>query len=194
MVGLRTIIRQMLIEQEVKLAQDSLDDQIDSILLKFESDSIIDQQEQSPPVAAEGLIDLRALLEAPEDEDKKDEEDPEASDAEDDAGAPDDEHSDTPEDPMPDQEMEPAHPNIDISKFALKVVRLITSYKNLLDIPLVIATRAYNYILSNYDQQIADMYEEVLAGQGIQIEKPATSEPETLPIAVGAAASGLGGP
>ncbi len=186
--GLRTIIRRMIIEQEVELAQDSLDDQIDSILLKFESDSIMDSQEQEPPVAEEGLIDLRQLIEAPADDEEKDD----AGDAP--ADEPADDHEDKPSDPTPDQEAEPEHPNIDVSKFALKVVRLITSYKNLLDIPLVIATRAYNYLLSNYDQQIADMFKEVLAGQGIQVDQPSTSEPETLPIAVGAGASGLGGP
>ena len=189
--GLRTIIRRVLIEQEVALAQDSLDDQIDSILLRFESDSIIDDQEAAPPVG-EGLIDLRSLLEAPGDDEETEEEDPDADPPADDEPEP--EHDDQAQDPTPDAESEPMHPDLDVSKFALKVVRLITSYKNLLDIPTVIATRAYNYLVTNYDQAIADAYNEVLSSQGIELDEPSTSEPETLPIAVGAGASGLGGP
>lgn len=190
--GLRAIIRRVLIEQEVALAQDSLDDQIDSILLRFESDSIIGDQETAPPITGEGLIDLRSLLEAPEDEEEP-EEDPDADEPPaDDEAEP--EHDDQAQDPTPDAESEPMHPDLDVSKFALKVVRLITSYQNLLDIPTVIATRAYNYLVTNYDQAIADAYKEVLSSQGIELDEPATSEPETLPIAVGAGASGLGGP
>lgn len=203
---LKKTIKEMVIEEEIRLAQDSLDDQIDSIILRFETDAIVDQpgsSDEEPPMP-EGLVDLGQLLEAPEDEEEEDPA-PEDEEADEEPSADEDEPADEeggeedtapPEgdDALPDEEAQPLAPNIDTSRFATDVARLAQKYQNLLDVPMVIVTRAYNHLAANYDESVAQEFADKMEAEyGLSIEKPDISEPRELPIAVGAGASGLGG-
>lgn len=172
--SLRKFIAETLIKEEIRLAQDSLDNQIDSIILGFEDDAIIDNVDE-PIHTSEGLINLGPLFEAQEDEDESEDEEQQG----------DEENADIP--------MKPPAPNLDVQKFAVSVARLANKFQSMIDIPIVIATRAYNYLVSNYDKATADAFEEAMSRHNIELDRPDTSEPEELPIAVGAAASGIGG-
>ena len=77
---IKRLIREAVIEEEIRLSQDSIDDQVDAILLRYEKDCILEDDPEAS--FEEGLISLRGhLFEAPEDEEEalEDEEDPSPS-------------------------------------------------------------------------------------------------------------------
>ena len=149
------------LDEKLRLPADSVDDQIDALLIKFESESI---------KAESATRSLAALLfEAPEDDD---EEGPSAVGSEE-----------------RDQELsaEPIKPPVEIDQFTKKVVRLLENYESLLDIKTVIINRARNYLIENYDEAAADALEDTLdTDYGISLNPP-DNDP-ARPIAVGAAA------
>lgn len=171
-----------------RLSKDSVDDQIDSVLLKYESDCIVGLS----PAAAFGE---GRLHEAPgDDEDEDDEKKPELGDPEDDEakqaanqiGDKDDEEPDVPSDPL--------QPKIDLRMFAGKVSRLATNYDALLNMPIAIVNRARNYLQQNYSEALANEFSEIMERDfGIDLEIEDTTEPREKPMATGAAATGLGG-
>ena len=150
------------LDEKLRLPADSVDDQIDALLIKFESESIKTES------ATRSLSAL--LFEAPEDDD---EEGPSAVGSEE-----------------RDQELsaEPIKPPVEIDQFTKKVVRLLENYESLLDIKTVIINRARNYLIENYDEAAADALEDTLdTDYGISLNPP-DNDP-ARPIAVGAAAS-----
>lgn len=149
------------LDEKLRLPADSVDDQIDALLIKFESESIKTES------ATRSLSAL--LFEAPEDDD---EEGPSAVGSEE-----------------RDQELsaEPIKPPVEIDQFTKKVVRLLENYESLLDIKTVIINRARNYLIENYDEAAADALEDTLdTDYGISLDPP-DNDP-ARPIAVGAAA------
>ena len=149
------------LDEKLRLPADSVDDQIDALLIKFESESI---KTESVTRSLSAL-----LFEAPEDDD---EEGPSAVGSEE-----------------RDQELsaEPIKPPVEIDQFTKKVVRLLENYESLLDIKTVIINRARNYLIENYDEAAADALEDTLdTDYGISLNPP-DNDP-TRPIAVGAAA------
>lgn len=154
---------------------DSIDDQVDSVLLKYESDCILDFE-----------IEESYLREAPGDDATQDDVPADNSDAADDlTGDKDDEE--------PDVERDPLQPRIDLHKFAGKVSRLASNYDSLLNMPIAIVNRAKNYLEQNYNQAVADEFAEIMEREfDIPIEQDDTTEPREKPMAPGAAASGLG--
>ena len=163
------LIRQMILEEleaqldeKLRLPADSVDDQIDALLIKFESESI--------KTESVSLSLSKLLFEAPEDEDE--EEGPTAVGSEE-----------------RDQEVsaEPAKPPVEIDQFTKKIVRLLENYESLLDIKTVIINRTRNYLIENYDEAAADAFEETLdVDYGISLNPP--DNDSERPIAVGAAA------
>lgn len=163
------LIRQMILEEleaqldeKLRLPADSVDDQIDALLIKFESESI--------KTESVSLSLSKLLFEAPEDEEE--EEGPSAVGSEE-----------------RDQELsaEPVKPPVEIDQFTKKLVRLLENYESLLDIKTVIINRAKNYLIENYDEAAADALEDTLdTDYGISLDPP-DNEAER-PIAVGAAA------
>ena len=150
------------LDEKLRLPADSVDDQIDALLIKFESESI---KTESVTRSLSAL-----LFEAPEDDD---EEGPSAVGSEE-----------------RDQELsaEPIKPPVEIDQFTKKVVRLLENYESLLDIKTVIINRARNYLIENYDEAAADALEDTLdTDYGISLNPP-DNDP-ARPIAVGAAAS-----
>jgi len=149
------------LDEKLRLPADSVDDQIDALLIKFESESI---KTESVTRSLSAL-----LFEAPEDDD---EEGPSAVGSEE-----------------RDQELsaEPIKPPVEIDQFTKKVVRLLENYESLLDIKTVIINRARNYLIENYDEAAADALEDTLdTDYGISLNPP-DNDP-ARPIAVGAAA------
>lgn len=172
---LKMLIHSGLIKEASSLSQISLDDQIDSILTKFENESIIEDEEafESKRYSLKKII-----FEAPEDEEENDENDEEeVEDIE--LGGEEEEGAD------------PLSPEIDLQKFTNKVARLIKNSASLLDIESVIANRAKEFLLQNYGKKVAREFEETMESQrNIKLHKM-TSEPLDIPMAVGAGGSGL---
>ncbi len=182
---LRQVIQESILNEEIRLAQDSVDDQIDSILLRFEKDCIIDGEQFDESVDL-----IKNLLEAPEDED-------ESREGESDQMALGDSEEENltadKEDQEPDKPSDPMVPKIDVSKFAGKVSRLVTNQVNLLDIATAIVHRAFNYLDSYYSKNVAKEFAEILEREyEIPYTPKAEEEPEELPMARGAGASGIG--
>lgn len=186
---INSFIFESLLGEAIRLSKNSIDDQVDSILLRFESDCIVDDFEN---------IGESKLHEAPGDKD--DEEDIQApkpelgtpSDVEKDADV--EEKTGDKDDVKPDEESEPLQPKIDLHRFAGKVSRLASNYESLLDMSIAIVNRAKNYLEQNYSPAVAEEFAEIMERDfDIELEKDSTSEPVEKPFAVGAAASGLGG-
>ena len=173
-----------------RLSSDSVDDQIDSILLGYESDCIVSVGgEDATEVEEEGII-----REAPEDEEPAPK--PELGSPEDADDEQVQQQTGDQDDEKPDEEADPLQPKIDLHKFCGKVSRLATNYDALLDMPIAIVNRAYNYLAQNYSGAVADEFAEIMERDfDIELERePGTSEPpREAPMAVGAAATGLGG-
>lgn len=167
-------IRQIIMEElahisgKGRLADDSVDDQIDSLLIRFETESVDEEAVQE-----EGnRYSLLTLLEAPTDDGEEESEEggdeiPDSSDVE------------------VEEEGEPGKPPLDVDQFARRVSRLVQNYDNLLDIETAILTRASSYLEKNYGAEYVDQFEETLESQfGLALD-PADNEPRR-PNAVGA--------
>lgn len=171
-----------------RLSKDSVDDQIDSILLKYESDCIVGMDEEASGVQ-------ESLMREAEDDDE-DQEKPKIE-----LGAPEDEKAEEIQSQTadkdkvePDVEADPLTPKIDLKMFCGKVSRLATNYDALLDMPIAIVNRARNYLKQNYSEALADEFAEIMERDfDIKLKHDDTSEPVEKPMAVGAGATGLGG-
>lgn len=192
---INSFIFESLLGEAIRLSKNSIDDQVDSILLRFESDCIVDDFEE---------IGESKLYEAPGDKgNEKDEEGDEDTQApKPELGTPSDVEKDADveektgdkDDVKPDEESEPLQPKIDLHRFAGKVSRLASNYESLLDMSIAIVNRAKNYLEQNYSPAVAEEFAEIMERDfDIELEKDSTSEPVEKPFGVGAAASGLGG-
>lgn len=159
---IRRIIREeidAIIDQRTRLSTESVDDQIDSLLIKFESESI--------KTESRARRSIRLMFEEPEGEKG---EGPSAVGSEE-----------------RDEEWsgEPNKPPIDIDRFAHRVVRLMENYNSLLDVRTVILNRSKNYIRENYDDFAVLKFEDTLeVDHGISLN-PRDNE-EERPVSVGA--------
>jgi len=174
-------------------SRDSVDDQIDSFILKFEKDSIkkedidifslseslnrmsigilLEQEEEEPPAAeeVEGEGDISP---------------PEADTPDKDIESSEDVDVDMPVDKMP-------MPPLDIDAFAKRVARLVMNHDTLLSIPTVIINRAIGFLEENYDQSYVEELKEIFDSEyDFNIEDK--SEVPIAPPAVGAWAGGTG--
>jgi hypothetical protein len=177
-------------------SEDSLDNQIDAILIGFEKDSVEQQNEWSGLSRKSHFRSMMAerrrrkgrtlweafgnLLEAEGDEDEDevttDNTEPENVSAED-----------------------PSRPPLNLDHFAQRVARLVNNYETMLDVPASIIDRATRFIEDNYDRETADQFEEILATQhDIESQEDPEEYPAYGPPAYGAegvpsATGGLGG-
>ena len=169
-----------------KLATDSVDDQIDQFLIGYEETAIKKEK-------ADGLFEslkknsLQYLLEQPEDEEFEEDEEGEEEEGEEEeeiGGSEDIEVTDSA--PMP-------IPKIDMDNFAHSVMRLATSYENLLDVRTVVINRAKNYLKENYSEDYVKKFEEIMNSDGrFDLKKYDRQELEDDVFAVGAFAGGTG--
>ena len=170
-------------------AADSIDDQVDALILRYESASI--RKEASLNESLKNL-NMRFLFEQ--------EEEPPADDS---AGGGEEESDDEEEqDPAKSADMtvsEPAGdqktPDLDIDKFSTRVVRLVNNYNNLLNIEESIINRAKNFLDENYGEVFVDEFLNSLSQKhGLETQEfddiPEVSDDN---FAVGAFAGGTGG-
>jgi len=149
-----------------KLAKDSADDQIDSLLLKFLSTARPDEEEDEAVAVdvdfvSEALYShklFKLIFEAPE------------GDTLDPAG--EEEAPEGSEKIETEEESEPDKPKIDIDKFALKVANLIKNYDNILKIDMAILNRAKKFLDDNENEEHVDRFLDILQTQhDIKIKK-----------------------
>lgn len=184
-------------------SKDSVDNQIDSLILKYEFSSIDEKKdeydslfesiamkslkylltEQDEDAAADDSADAAADDSAAEDTASEDE----GTDASDPAGT-EDQASDTPADSE-------KVPNLNIDKFTKRCVRLISSPQHLLNLKTAIINRIKNFLDNHYGDAYVSEFLNILENEhGIIAEEFEESdynlkEPDT-PFAVGANASG----
>ena len=162
-----------------RLARDSVDDQIDSLMIKYESESIIEDED----VINESIFyrNLKAfLLEQEEVIDP-------AADEEATTGS----EMVSEDEPADDEE-----PNLDIDMFSSKVARLIMSYQQLLKVETAIFNRAVKFLKDNYDEEHSERFHAILEEQyDIEIDKDFVDSEENPPApqGLGAYAGGAGG-
>jgi hypothetical protein len=196
---LRRIIREELsmITEAASDDQDSIDRQIDALLLQYEKSSAISKKDESKT--------LRSALGYLFEEEEEGEGEGEPTPAEDPDAASDEEVKDMIEKlkkagydvrltvdnssvAVDDPGEEVQNPlNSDV--FAERITRLISNFNNLIDVETTIRNRARQFMLDRYDKDSADEVDEKLD----TLMRPSgtmNDEPET-PIAVGAGASKL---
>ena len=184
-------------EDNTRLSRDSLDDQIDSFIIKFENDSQKAEDQEDEVLKSLAEMSLRVLMneqDAPPDAPAFEEEDTEVEEE-----TPD-------EDPEADDDAEPIDSSavdisepaevpmlpIDVDAFIKRVARLALNADTLLDVKTVIVNRALNFLKDNYDDAHVDAAMEILDSQ-FDFNLGGEKEPPEAPMAVGAWAGGTGG-
>jgi len=173
-------------EPKARKADDSVDDQIDSLILMYEKRAIRDDETNlMESLKSSSLKYLFEQEDAPEEEPADAEEEP----AE-------------PSSPVGSEEItaKPAEeslvPDIDIDKFTIKIARLIMNHRQLLDVENAIINRTKNFLDENYGDKFVTRYLNILEEQfGIETKEFDIEYPEDVPLAVGAnpAGAGMGG-
>ena len=192
----RKIIRKLILEQmdsaleelevdeteDRHIGSDSVDDQIDLFLMRFENESMTpDDQIEQMSESDMRLSLVKLLLEQPAEEDPAEEEAP-AEPVEEPAA---------PEEEAEAEAEEPPKPPIDVDAFTKRVARLVMNNDVLLDIKSAIVNRAMNFLFENYDQAHVYEMKELLDNLDLGIEKE--EPPPERPFAAGAYAGGTGG-
>lgn len=181
---------------KARKALDSIDDQVDSLILRYEASSV---REEPADKLLESLItkSMRYLLEQ--------------EDAADEAPADDETLGASPEEAAAESEEAPSPegsekmtadspgdnliPDLDIDAFAGRTVRLIGNYQSLLRMEEAIINRVKNFLDENYGDKFVKRYTEILEEQyGISLEEFEDSRKiKDDDFAVGAFAGGTGG-
>lgn len=174
-------------------ARDSVDDQIDALLLKYEKSSVRDKK----PISLEeslNKLDLKFLIEQEEEPDADPAPTPDA-----DADAGSDEEA---QDPSGSEDMtvsEPEEevlvPDLDIDDFTHRVIRLVSNYENLLRVEEAVINRAKNFLDENYGDVFVNTFLQNLRDKfGLETDEFSSSKEEEVEdtYAVGAFAGGTG--
>lgn len=176
-----------------KPANDSVDDQIDALLLRYETSSI-----RKEPSINESLanLNLRFLIEQEEPADDAPEEE-----AAEDASEAEAEEAAEPAEPSGSEDIsvsEPAEnqevPDLDVDRFANRVVRLLNNYQSLLNVEEAVLNRAKTFLDENYGDEFVQAFNDTLVQTyGIEpVEFNNVPEVEEDKYAVGAFAGGTG--
>ena len=178
-------------------AADSVDDQIDALILRYESASI--RKEASLNESLKNM-NLRFLLEQ---EEEPPEDEPPADEPAADEPAADEPAAEETPDPSGSDDMtvtapadEQNIPDLDVDKFTMRVVRLVNNYKNLLNIEESIINRTKTFLDENYGEVFVEEFLNNLSSKyGLDMNE-FTDIPEVSDdnFAVGAFAGGTGGP
>jgi len=168
---------------KARKALDSIDDQVDALILRYEASSI---REEEDGTASLKESSLKYLFEQEEGEELPDEEVEEEAEQE----------------PAGSEQMDvkkPASkqlvPDLDVDAFAARTVRLIKNYKSLLRVEEAIGNRIKHFLDENYGDKYVQRYLEILENQyGLAFEEfEDTRQIEDEKFAVGAFAGGTGG-
>mgnify|MGYP003651150887 FL=1 len=173
---------------KARKALDSLDDQIDALILRYEASSIRDTGDINESLKNKSL---KYLLEQEEPDDS----------AEEPPGEPDTQAPKAAPDPVGSEEMtvsEPGEaliPDLDIDAFAARSVRLISNYRSLLRVEEAIINRVKHFLDENYGDKFVQRYTEILEKQyGLTVSEFADERKiKDDNFAVGAFAGGTGG-
>jgi len=177
---------------KARKALSSIDDQIDALILKYEASSIRDESIVRGDELMEQSLSsssLQYLFEQEEEEVAAEEATAEEGGEEESAPVP------TGSEAMDvDEPGEEEVPDLDIDAFAMRTVRLIMNYKNLLRVEEAIVNRIKNFLDENYGENFVDRYVSILENEyGISMaEFSSDRETEDEEFAVGAFAGGMG--
>jgi len=176
-------------DEAKKESLDSVDDQIDSYILRFENESIKDSDEEMIMESLR-LRTLRFLLEQEEGEDAEapapeSNEEPDAEDQEGPTGS---------EVPKEDPQGVAPKPPLDIDAFTKKVARLVMNYRDLLRIEPVIVNRAIAFLEKNYGDKGKDYVDRMVDILDSQYDFNLEGEIDVIdvPIATGAGVKSSG--
>lgn len=177
-------------------AADSVDDQIDALILRYESASIRKEASLNESLKNMNLRFLFEQEEEPPADEPPADEPPAAEPAADEPASeetPDPSGSDdmTVTAPADDQNI----PDLDVDKFTMRVVRLVNNYKNLLNIEESIINRTKTFLDENYGEVFVEEFLNNLSSKyGLDMNE-FTDVPEVSDdnFAVGAFAGGTGG-
>lgn len=181
-------------KMKARQALDSVDDQIDALILRYEASSIREEEEDRA-IASLDERSLRYLVE--QEEEEMPEEDPE------DTGDVPDEAEEAPE-PSGSEEMtvdtpaaEQAIPDLDLDAFAARTVRLIKNYRSLLRVEEAVGNRIKHFLDENYGDKFVQRYLEILDNQyGLtfkEFEGDKSVEDENYAVGAYAGGAGAGG-
>jgi len=162
-----------------RLARDSVDDQIDSLLIKFESESIREDNEDQDLNESLYKMSLKWLLREQETFDP-------AADEQATTGSEIRDEDDPAEEETPD---------LDIDIFSSKVARLVMNYQQLLKVETAIVNRAAEFLKDEYDDEHTKRFYAILEEQfDIEIDQqfPNYDKP-ARPQGLGAYDGGSGG-
>jgi hypothetical protein len=171
--------------KKTKQALDSVDDQIDSQILKFETDSIKKSSEDEIIMESLRNLSLRFLLEAEGDEPAAGEE----SDDEKPASPP--EGSEVPKEAPESVDVKPP---LDIDAFSKKIARLVMNYQYLLRVEPVIVNRASAFLKKRYGDKGQDYVDRMVDILDTQFDFNLEGEEDVIdvPIAAGAGVKSTG--
>ena len=179
-------------EEVTRLSKDSADDQIDAFILKFEKDSIEEEEGEDLLESLRSLSLSGILSEQP---------DPEDLAADEPAAAPEapaeEEVEEEVEEPVGSEDVtvtdaeELPKPPLNIDEFTKRVARLAMNYETLLDIRTIIVNRAMNFLVENYDEAHVQEMKEILDSQ-FDFDLDGSKDIPEPPFAVGAYAGGTG--
>jgi hypothetical protein len=164
--------------QQLDEPPDSVDDQIDSFLIKYEKEAIDSGEEDSEEEKMfESLehLTLRFLLE--QDENPDEPADPAVG-------------SETPK--SSPKSAEEKKPPLDIDLFTKKIARLVMNASTLLQVEEVIISRALQFLKKNYGQSYAESMQDILDRQ-YDFDLEGEENVVDVPIAAGAGVKSAGG-
>lgn len=171
-------------------SSDSVDDQIDSLILMYEKNAIKDDDKSLFELFSRGSLKMLLEQEDGEGEGEGEGESAATDDTETTSAAP--EGSEAPSDvPAADKDIVP---NLNIDDFTEKVARLILNHRNLLRIEDVIINRAKNFLDENYGDAFVSRYlSDLESHYGIEVSIfPRDELEDDVPFAVGANPAGAG--
>lgn len=169
---------------KARKALDSIDDQVDALILRYEASSI---REEENDIASLKESSLKYLFEQEEGEEEAEAEPAAEEEVQDPSGS---EQMDVKK-PAKEQLV----PDLDVDAFAARTVRLIKNYKSLLRIEEAIGNRIKHFLDENYGDKYVQRYLEILENQyGLAFEEfEDERQIEDEKFAVGAFAGGTGG-
>lgn len=176
-------------EPVARKADDSVDDQIDSLILMYEKESIRDDEDMTDNDSInESLmrLSLRTLLREQEEETAEEPaEEPEEDPVSEPTGS---------EKMTAKAAKQQKVPDIDIDKFTIDIARLVMNYKQLLDIEKAIVNRTKNFLDENYGDVFVERFLDTLQEQfGISHKEfDVKYGAQDAPFAVGANPAGAG--
>ena len=178
------------VETKARKSLDSLDNQIDALILGYEKASIRDKDEAETIKESLRNLSLSALLVEQDEEEAATEE----TDTEDTAEETEDAAEPTGSEEMTADTAETQQvPDLDIDQFTFAVGRLLNNYESLLNPEQVILNRAKNFLNNNYGDAYVNRFLKTVEEQfGITSNEFNVAYNKDVPLAVGANPAGSG--